>query len=461
LSAKPKSRVLNALAALAASAGPSRAGTSAPGTAPAMAGAPAQAGAEAHALPRSRLRRSLRACTVEGVLAEMVGATTGGAMLTAWALHLGAGALLAGVLAVLPQIAQLLHVPAAWTTARLGHRRAAIVLVGASRQLPWALVALPFLPLGPVGRRFVLIAVVALAAGLGVLGNNAWVVWMAELVPRRLRGRYFGRRTMLCLLGSALATAAAGLILDRARAQGAADYALGGLALAGCLTGALAATLMRRQHDPAPAARSVDLRAFARPLGDRRLQPLLAYQAVWNLAVGVAGSFFGLFMLRDLHVGFALLALHGTTTSLSRMAVAPLWGRLIDRAGARRVLVTCSYGIAAVPLVWLLPSPGHLWPLAVDAVMAGALWSGHALASFTLPLELTPREGRPASLAVVSTVAGLAFSAGTVLGGLTADALPFPPVLLGHRLAALQVLFVASSVLRFAAARLATRIRAL
>jgi MFS family permease len=455
-----KSRVLAALAELAASASPSRAGTASPGAAPALTGAPALTASEAHPLPRSRLRRSLRACTAEGILAEVVSASTGGALVTAWALHLGAGALMAGLLVVLPQIAQLFHVPAAWSTARLGHRRAAIWLVGASRQMFWPLVVLPFLPLGEEARRGVLVAVLALAGVLAVLGNNAWVVWMSELVPRRLRGRYFGRRTMWCLLGAASASSAAGLLLDRARAHGSADQVLAGLALLACVTGWGTVLLMRRQHDPAGAVEPapINLQAIMRPLRDGRVRPLLVYQAVWNLAVGVAGSFFGLFMLRHLAIGFALLALHGTVTSLSRMLAAPLWGRLIDRMGVRRVLVFCCFGIAAVPLIWLLPTPSRLWPLAVDAVLAGALWSGHGIASFTLPFELTPREGRPAYLAVLATVGGLAFSAGTLLGGTLAETLPDPTSLFGLPIADLQALFVASAVLRFLGARAALRI---
>jgi MFS family permease len=320
---------------------------------------------------------------------------------------------------------------------------------------------LPFLPLTAEARRGLLAAVLALAGVLAVLGNNAWVVWMSELVPRRLRGRYFGRRTMWCLAGAATASSLAGLLLDRARAHGWVDQALAGLALLACLTGWGTVLLMRRQHDPAGAGEPapINLQALLRPLKDARIRPVLAYQAVWNLAVGVAGSFFGLFMLQHLGIGFALLALHGTVTSLSRMLVAPLWGRLIDRVGVRRVLVLCCFGIAAVPLVWLLPTPTCLWPLAVDAVVAGALWSGHGLASFTLPFELTPREGRPAYLAVLATVSGLAFSAGTLLGGTLAETLPNPTVVFGHPLADLQVLFVASAVLRFAGARLALGIR--
>src|SRR5437773_3764056 len=135
----PTKSSLSALAELAASAPPSRAGTASPGATAPLRAAPAPNAPEAHPLARSLLRRSLRACTSEGMLAEVVAACTSGAVLTAWALRLGAGALLAGVLVVLPQIAQLFHVPAAWTTARLGHRRATLLLVGAARQAYWPL----------------------------------------------------------------------------------------------------------------------------------------------------------------------------------------------------------------------------------------------------------------------------------------------------------------------------------
>src|SRR4051794_14435528 len=207
-------RLLSPLAALAAAVSPWRAeGTSA------LAGAPRVEAPEAHPSPRTRMRRSLRACTAEGLAAEVFGACAGGAVLTGWAIHLHASAFLTGLVLALPQMAQFLQIPAAWSTARLGHRRAAVLLVGASRQLLLPLVLLPFLGLSDRAGQTVLVALSALSAVLGVLGNNAWVSWMGELVPRRIRGRYFGRRTALCTVASAAAAAGAGLLLDWARAR--------------------------------------------------------------------------------------------------------------------------------------------------------------------------------------------------------------------------------------------------
>ena len=77
------------------------------------------------------------------------------------------------------------------------------------------------------------------------------------------------------------------------------------------------------------------------------------------------------------------------------MLTAPLWGRIIDRLGARPVLIACGFGISTIPFIWLFPTPSFLWPLVVDAVVAGMLWGGHNLAMFVVPMTTTPRRGRP------------------------------------------------------------------
>ena len=295
---------------------------------------------------------------------------------------------------------------------------------------------------------------------LAILGNNAWVSWMAELVPRRIRGRYFGRRTALCTIGGASTAAAAGLLLDWAKTHGGTGPMLAVLQLCACASGAATTFIMMRQHDPArraPRPRPSLANALA-PMRDPAVRGLLRYVVGWNLAVGTAGSFFALFMLKDLRMGFALVALQGAGVAASRVLAAPLWGRLIDRLGARPVLIACAFGVSAVPLIWLFPTPTFLWPLALDALLAGALWGGHNLATFVLPLTATPRVGRPHYIAAVATSGGLAFSLATVGGGALAQRLPEMTTLLGRPLHSLQILFALSAVLRFGAAFLALRI---
>jgi MFS family permease len=449
------------LATLAAAVSPSRAGLAAPAAGQPLAGAPSAVAPEAQAIGRGQLRRSLRASTAEGLVAEVVSACAGGAVLTGWAIYLHASALLTGLVVALPQMAQLLQLPAAWSTASLGHRRACVLLVGASRQVLLPLVLLPFLGFRERGAQAVLLGVSAVAAVVGVLGNNAWVSWMSELVPRRIRGRYFGRRTAMCTVGGAMASAGAGLLLDWARPHGLTGAALAALSLIACGSGVVSTVLLLRQHDPCPHREPIPLTLVeaTRPLRDRSVRGLFAYLLSWNVAVGLAGSFFSLHMLQNLKMGFTLVALHGATLAAARVLAAPLWGRLIDRRGARPVLIICAFGISAIPLIWLFPTPGRLWPLAFDAVGAGVLWGGHNLAAFALPLAVAPRRGRPLYIAAFSATTGLAFSLATALGGALAGCLPERAPLLGHDIYNLQWLFVASSLLRLGAAFVALRIR--
>src|SRR5207248_193089 len=138
----------------------------------------------------SFLRRSLRTSMIEGAFAELVGACAAGGTLTAWALYLDLSPVLIGLLGALPFAAQVIHLPSAWITRRIGSRRAALWLVGISRQAVLPLAALPFLPLSPATRQLVFVSCALVTSALSVAGNNAWTSWMGDLVPGSLRGRY-------------------------------------------------------------------------------------------------------------------------------------------------------------------------------------------------------------------------------------------------------------------------------
>src|SRR5439155_156928 len=139
--------------------------------------------------------RTLGISVAVGVVAALVGACASGGAITAWALYLGLTPVLVGVLGALPFAAQIVQIPSAWLTRSRGGRRTALWTIGVSRQLPLALALLPWLSFPEPVQRAVLLAVAAASSILSVAGNNAWTSWMGELVPDRLRGRYFGRRT--------------------------------------------------------------------------------------------------------------------------------------------------------------------------------------------------------------------------------------------------------------------------
>jgi hypothetical protein len=121
-------------------------------------------------------------------------------------------------------------------------------------------------------------------------------------------------------------------------------------------------------------------------------------------------------------------------------------------------VIFCSFGIAAVPLTWFFVTPDRLWPIALDAIFAAFLWSGHNIAAFDLTIGLAPRAARPFYLAAFATAGGLGFGAASILAGLLAGLIPVHFELAGEPWTNLHVLFLLSAVGRLASAGLSLRL---
>jgi MFS family permease len=405
--------------------------------------------------PRSRLRHSLGACTGEGIAAELVGAFSGGLVLTGWAIQLGLSPALVALLGALPFAAHLFQLPGAFATSRFGHRRVALVTIAIARQLFLPLALLPWLPISDDGARRLLLVLAFAHHALGIVCNNAWTAWMAELVPERLRGRYFGRRTAICTAAHGAASLAAGVALDRAGDGGARPVALAALALVACVAGAVSVWLMARQHAELPrrVPLAVAARSVVAPTLHPRGRPLLAFAFAWSGAVGLAGPFFTIHLVSGLEAGYAAGALYAAGLAAARIATAPLWGRAIDRAGSRAILLLCSFGLALSPVTWLLAAPGRLWPIAIDAVLGGAFAAGHSLAMFALPLAVAPVRRRPFWNGAFSMAGGAGYACAVALAGPLASS-PAADRLGG----AVPLLLGVSAIARVAAAALALRL---
>jgi MFS family permease len=388
------------------------------------------------------------------------GACAGGAVLTGWALYLGASAVTIGLLTALPVAAQIVQLPAAWLTQRFGAKRLAIAAVGASRLVWLPLIAVPFVHLPPATALAAFVAIVTVATILGVVGGNAWTAWMGDLIPGAIRGRFFGRRMVYLNIAGTVTSLGAGLALDTLGPRGFRGETLGMLLAIACAAGLISVWLLVAQQGPGPRedVTAPEWGDFARSIRDARTRPLLVYLLGWHAAVGISAGFFSYHMLANLEMGFVLVAAHGILAAAIRIASAPIWGRLVDAFGARPVLVVCSSGISVVPLIWLFITPDRLWPIAIEAVLAGALWGGHGIATMDLSIGLAPRRGRPFYLATFATAGGLGFALTSALAGALAYTIAAPVQVLGSTWLDVHVLFLLSALGRAGAARLATRI---
>ncbi|MCB9535445.1 MAG: MFS transporter [Myxococcales bacterium] len=391
----------------------------------------------------------------EGFLGEVFVTLTGGVFLTGLALLLGAGPVALALLSALPFLGQVGQLAAPPLERRLGSRRRFVVPAMIGARALW-LVPTALAVVGLSGGATVTTATLVML-GIGLLGMvaiNGWTAWVADLVPVAERARVFGRRAWAVALGTLITAPAGALLLDFLRKRGQEPLAFGVLGAVAVLAGVGGALTLRRVPDQPPHAppRETPLAAARRLGAQPDFRRVLGLFTAWNIAIGLPAPFWALYMLDRLEMSFFLVTLHTVVVLLVRLPVNAAWSRVIERVGSRRVLIACGSSVALIPLIWLVPTPDLVWPLYLEAVFSGVIWTGFNQAAFIQPMAALDPPDRSFGLALFGVCTGAALFAAALAGGALLETMG------AAEPSSFYVLFVTSSILRATTAVFALRL---
>jgi MFS family permease len=392
----------------------------------------------------------------EGAYANVFIVLTGGAFLTGLALLLGANDFEIGALAATPFLMQSIQLisPYLFRDPVVCKQRIAVTI--AISRLLW-LIVIPLVLLSGPWRLPVLIGIVLLSGLLTMVSSPAWLSWMADNVPKSLRGRFFSQRNAAVAATTVAGTILGSLILDWSRGRGAEPSGFSTIVLLAVVGALLAWRAMSRIPN---THRTISITDRPKPdlfvpFHDRIFRQVLIVFAVWNIAIGLSAAFFAPHMLLNLKMSFFQIGLYTCATALVAVVSSRFWGGFIDRFNSKPVLNVCAFGIAFIPIIWLFPQKDSLWILAPEAIYSGLLWAGFNLAAFTLPLDRSPKVDRTIYLSVFAAVTGLAFFTASIVAGYVAEFLSgWSYALAGLTILNYHVLFVGSALLRLLTAGL-------
>lgn len=400
------------------------------------------------------VRRWLQRATLEGAFANVYIVFTGGAFLTGLALMLGADDFDIGLLAAIPFLSQAAQLLSAFAIDRIGNRKGVVLWLSVIGRQSWWIAPAVLL----LSWRFSLETVVMIVLFSNVclmVATPGWMSWMADLVPEKIRGRYFGYRNAALAASTIIAVIAGGVVLDHFRRMGHERIGFSALIVAACVFAAAAAYLLSRIPDTAQSVRGprLALDSILEPVRNRNFLRLLLVFFFWNVSIGIAAPFFAPHMLVNLKMSFTVIAVYTAMSSVAAIVLNRPWGILVDRFGSKPVAAVCAFGIAGIPIIWLFPRPDFLWILGIESVYSGSLWAGFNLAAFTIPIANSPRNTRTTYLAVFSVVTGAAFFLASLTGGLIAQSLsPVHWHVGGQIFINYHFLFIISAALRLIAA---------
>ncbi len=396
----------------------------------------------------------MRISTIDGLFATQYANLTGGTLLTAFLLTLGASELLIGVIAALPLLGGLVQpVGAEIIRGRHGYRKPVLITAALVDDLLW-LVSLGSVVFFDAPTAVAVIAgVLVVQQAAGAIVGVSWTSWISDLIPPSVRGRYFGRRNIFCHGFGAATAAAAGLVV---RALGRDPLVFVALIAVGVVLRLVSIYYLSRQPEPRPArsASGSVLSQFAKPLRLEGFRRFVLYGMAWGFAVQLSAPFFTVYMIRDAGIGIDAVMIFAALGTLSNLLGQRVWGPLCDRYGDHQVMRVAGISIALQPFWWIFTGPEGFgfYLMAALSMTGGFVWGGQLLATGNLMMRLAPEMGKTSFFAVQAALGGLFGAAGPLVGGIIAQALAGGWSLVpGPLFEGLKTLFVLSTLLRLAA----------
>lgn len=411
-------------------------------------------------IPKQATRTSLKASTIDGVLATIFSNITGGVLLINFLLQLGATPVEIGLLSSIPMLVNFLQPLGAYIADSMKSRHWYILAIFAPSRLLWLILVGGIAWLGwsnTASHELVTwtLAIILITNILGALGSCAWFSWMAALVPQGLRGRYFGLRNSAASLTNLVCVPLLGFAISAW--PGGTIQGYGVLLLLGVVIGILSLVCQFWMVDVNP---QVIEYSKAKPqqqeparnqpekfgvLQDINFLKFLLYLGLWMFAINLSAPFFNLYMMKDLALDLGTVTLYTSLVAGANLVMLVFWGRLADRIGNRPLLLLVGIVIAVTPLFWLFVGSDSVsvwvW-LPLIHLVCGGFGAAIDLCITNIQMSVAPANRPSQYYAIAAAVAGTCGGLGSAAGGFIAGL---------DIIAGLTGLFALSAILRLLA----------
>lgn len=410
----------------------------------------------------SELRKSLNliiiAITFGMSFFSVIGTPIGAAPFTGFIRALGAGDLIYGIVMAMPVLGGIIQVFASYYIETTGKRKGLFIVCGFIHRLLWIPIALvPFFFKGTNISYAIWIVTILITVSVScnyVTSVSFWS-WMGALVPSDIAGRFFSRRTMISTITTVITGLVVGKFLDSYSGLDGFAIVFITVALLGSVD-ILCFFWVKHPKIQVPEQKTPFFTFFKEPFTNKNYMRFVVFVSVWMFGVNFAGPFFNVYMLEHLNMGYLTISIvTQLLSSITTVVSIRYWGRLVDRFGNKPVTKICCTMAVILPFLWLFATPQNYYILFFMNFLSGICWPGLDMANLNLSVWLAPEKNRSiyvAVFALVTATFGVAFA--YICGGLFMEV--FRPILdisnipfvLGQKLNAFHLLFIASGLIR-------------
>jgi MFS family permease len=356
---------------------------------------------------------------------------SGGAFITAMAIHLGASNFQIGLLASLPIMTNIFQLFSIWLVQRYNNRRAVTVISSVLGRFPMLFAGfLPFMFSTETGLQL-LLTILFVHYLFGSIAGASWNSWVKDLIPENRLGSFFSHRTKLTTILSAALGLSISISIDFVKASYLEYLTLTyySIFILGGVVGLVGIFWLSKAPEPAPVVnRDSVFEQFKKPLKDKNFKNLLIFNAAWAFSLNMAAPFFTVYLMRTMElplsyvIGFTILA------QLSNIFTIRTLGRYTDRFSNKTILNICAPIYITCIFGWIYASMPEekiigLAILTIISIFSGTATGGINLALYNIGMKLAPRREAMAYMSSLNMVVACFSAISPIIAGLLADSL--------------------------------------
>jgi len=358
---------------------------------------------------------------------------------------IGTSGFLIGLMMTIRFMAMLVQIPGALISERLESRKPMWAWLAIIHRSLWFVVALLAFLWRPE-QWWLPVAVIGLVGLSDVLGNGGtalWFGWMADLIPSKSAGSFWGRRQSIVTGASLVGMALAGYILDLFRDPDVPNGVINGFgvvffiaALAGVLDVVVHYGVCEPRPTPSDTPGSSRWRRMFESVRNRDFRHLTLSMGCWAFGLNMLATFGLIHFKRDFPVTYTHVAALTIAGALGAITSSHLFGILTDRLGPRVLAAVLMVLCPLTAASWFFVHGGYVtfnlpwggWTVpqvlvvqGISTFVGGALFAGIAPCQLRLAGVLSRASGRTMAMAVHWSIVGIFAACGTLLGGVIMD----------------------------------------
>lgn len=268
----------------------------------------------------------------------------------------------------------------------------------------------------------ILIVFYSILAIFGSIAGPSWFSLMGDIVPEKIRGRYFGKRNRIGETVVLVSTIIAAFLLDFFKTKGLVLIGFSILFLLACIFRLISAFFFKKHYDPKFKLEKgyyFSFLQFIKKAPTNNFGKFVIFVSLMQFATAIAGPFFAVYMLKDLQFSYTTFMLINISASLSSLVFMPIWGKFSDKYGNRELLKLGSILIPFLPLLWIFSTSPYYLAL-VPQLAGGIGWGAFNLGASNFIYDSVSIQRRGLCVAYYNMFIGMGVFLGAGLGGLLA-----------------------------------------